>query len=125
MWSNLKTPLEKRKREKTPAEKRPGKDPKHLANVRKLPCCVCGEPAPSDCHHVKAAGGRGMGMKSKDSSVVPLCRHHHDLVERAGSRNEITWFESYGIAPLTLAKALWDSRHDLDAMVKVLDAHRG
>ena len=127
MWSNLKPDREKRPRRKTPAEKRPGKDPQHLANVRKLPCVVCGEPGPSECHHLKqGTNERGMGLRSSDKWAIPLCHEHHiNGVERAGSRNELTWFESFGIAPLTLAQALWSSRHDLDAMQRILETHRG
>ena len=127
MWSNLKQPHEKRVRPKSPAQKRPGKDPKHLANIRELPCCVCGAAPPSECHHVKqGTGERGMGLRSSDKWALPLCNEHHiNGVERAGSRNEIAWFQARGIEPLTLARALWASKSCLEAMRNIIETHRG
>ena len=125
--SLLKEKLEKRKRNKTPAEKRPGKHPEYLEKIRQLPCCVASEKCegPVEAHHLKAMVKRGMGMKSDDRWAVPLCHyHHHQGVERAGSKNEISWFQKRGVDALTLANALWKSRHDLEAMKAVLQAHR-
>lgn len=123
--SLLKTKRESRKRNKTPAEKRPGKHPEHLENIRRLPCAVCSKAPPSECHHVKAAGGGGMGMKVSDRWTIPLCNEHHiHGIEKAGSRNEVSWFQKRGVDALTLASALWANRHSLDAMTEVLKAHK-
>ena len=123
--SLLKEKREKRKRQKTPAEKRPGKHPEHLANVRELPCAVCGKAPPSECHHVKTAEGGGMGMRVSDRWVIPLCAEHHcNGVEKAGSKNEVSWFQKRGVDALTLASALWANRHDYEQMAKVLHVHR-
>lgn len=122
--SLLKEKREKRKAQPSPSEKLDGKRPEYLKLVRQLSCCVCGVSAPSECHHVKAAGGSGMGMKVDDKWTVPMCHDCHiNGVERKGSRNEIGWFQRRGIDPLTLASALWANRHSLDAMAEVLKAH--
>ena len=124
--SLLKTQLEKRKRNKTPVEKRPGKHPEHLANIRWLTCCVANEKCEGaiEAHHLKAMVKRGMGMKSDDKWTVPLCHYHHIRgVEKAGSKNEVSWFQERGVDVLTLASALWANRHSLDAMAEVLKAH--
>lgn len=52
----------------------PARAPHYLAWVRELPCALCGAPPPSDPHH---AGPRGMGQKTDDYRVLPLCRACH------------------------------------------------
>ena len=122
---NFKEPREKRKRPKTPAEKRDGKDEVYLAKVRSLPCCVCGTPGPSEVHHLKQGVKRGMAMKSEDRWTIPLCNDHHiNGIERAGSKNEVQWFVVRGVDCLTLAANLWARRHSLEEMGKVLEAHK-
>lgn len=122
---NFKTKREKRKRVKTPAEKRPGKDPVYLMKLRQLPCVVCGAPAPSQIHHLKATGERGAGLRSSDKWGLPMCHDCHiNGVERHGSKREISWFQHNGIDPLTLASSLWNSRHDLEAMGSIINSHR-
>ena len=123
--ANFKTPREHRKRRKTPAEKRPG-DPDYVKKVKKLPCCVCGAPGPSQIHHLKqGTGERGMAKRSSDKWGVPLCFEHHiNGVERVASQREMVWFQSYGVEPLTLAAALFANKHSLDAMRAVLGANR-
>lgn len=125
--SMLKEKREKRKRQKTPAEKRPGKHPEYLKLIRQLPCCVRNRmcDGPIEAHHLKAGVERGMGMKSEDRWTVPLCNyHHHQGVEKAGTKNEASWFQKRRIDPLTLASSLWANRHDISAMHAVLTAHR-
>lgn len=47
--------------------------------VREMPCCGCGQPAPSDPHHVRSRGaGYGDWLENGDGNVVPLCRPCHD-----------------------------------------------
>ena len=125
IFGNFKIPREKRKRKKSPVEKRPGKYPEYLKKIRALPCCVCGRPGPSEVHHLKGTGLRGTGMKSTDNYTVPLCHTHHiHGVELVGSRKEMQWFFARNIRPLTLAENLYASRHSLSAMEAVLAAHR-
>lgn len=53
-------------------------DLEYLAAVRTLPCCVCGQPA--EPHH---AGRRpGEGLKCHDRETIPMCRLHHQAIER-------------------------------------------
>jgi len=51
------------------------KERKHLAWVKEQPCVVCGEPGPSDAHHVE---------QHKQYLCIPLCKDCH-----TGSRNGI------------------------------------
>lgn len=46
----------------TPAERR------HLARVKELPCGVCGEPGPSDAHHIE---------QHLQYLCIPLCKDCH------------------------------------------------
>ena len=54
----------------------PRRSKPYLAFVRKLDCCNCGTPGPSDPHH---EGKRGVGQKTSDMLVVPLCRRCHSI----------------------------------------------
>lgn len=54
----------------------PRRSKAYLAFVRKLDCCNCGTPGPSDPHH---EGKRGVGQKTSDMLVVPLCRRCHSI----------------------------------------------
>ena len=103
---------------------RPGMSPAHLDRIRQCPCCVCLATTRSDPHHLKAGiKERGMGLRSTDRHTVPMCRHHHEEVEAAGSRNEQRWFTSRGIDALDLAAALWQSS-DVNLMTKIVKAHK-
>lgn len=105
---------------------RDGNSKAHLACIRKLPCCVCLKMPGGEAHHLKATGQRGMGMRSPDKEAVPMCNDCHiNGVERAGSKNELAWFEKRGIQALDLAKALWDSTGDVPKMVRIVLAQRG
>lgn len=100
---------EKAKRTKDPRAEREGNDEKHLRAIRKCPCCIPGcNVVGVDPHHLKCIPGtRGTALRAPDQFVVPLCRAHHDDVERIGSRNEVKWFSDRGIDPVNLADALW------------------
>jgi hypothetical protein len=41
-----------------------------------------------------------------DEFTVPLCRGHHRELHRVG--NEVAWWQDRRIAPLAIAKSLWD-----------------
>ena len=47
----------------------------HMGRIKSLPCAVCGEPGPSDCHHIE----QGMHYLT-----LPLCKDCHQ-----GSHNGI------------------------------------
>ena len=54
------------------------RNPKRLAEIRKLPCVRCGNPAPSEaCHANWAEFGKSMGKKASDEYTVALCRVCH------------------------------------------------
>lgn len=118
------------KAKKSPADKRkelPGNSEKHLAVLRTLPCCIPGcNRIGGTVHHLKTTGLRGGAMKSPDKFGLPMCAEHHlHGVERAGSRNELDWFEKHGIEALDLAAALWMVSPDKAAMCRIIMTHRG
>lgn len=53
----------------------------YLQEVRELPCCITGQPGPSDPHHTEVGGFR---MKGTDYSCIPLSREIHRQVEDYG-----------------------------------------
>jgi hypothetical protein len=115
------------KRAKKPAAaRRPGMSDDHLACIRKLPCCACLTMPAGEAHHLKAGTNeRGAGMRSTDRWAVPLCRTHHEEIERIGSRNEPSKFAEWRIGDaLNLASDLWNSTGDASRMTKILLAHR-
>lgn len=121
--------IERLKAKKTPADKRkalPGNSEKHLAALRLLPCCISGCcRVAGTVHHLKATGARGGAMRSPDKYGLPMCEEHHlHGVERAGSRNEISWFTKHGVEPLELAAALWMVSPDKAAMCRIVMAHK-
>jgi hypothetical protein len=108
-------------------EEREGMDQKHVKNVRDCPCCVptCSRRRAGTIHHLKdVKEERGASVRSTDRFGVPLCGHHHEEVERAGTKNETTWFETHGIDVKGLARALWNARESLKAMIRVVNTHK-
>lgn len=107
----------KRKSPRERREKRAGNDSSHLACIRELPCIACLMETPArlktecDPHHLKcgpARDERGMGQRATDQWAVPLCRVHHEQVERSGSGRELSWWQIIGFPkPWDLARALW------------------
>lgn len=47
----------------------------HMLRVKELPCSVCGQPGPSDAHHILE--GRTPGRKSPNFLCIPLCKDCH------------------------------------------------
>lgn len=81
---------------------------KHLDKVRKLPCLVCGSPAPNHAHHIQFSEHRGFGQKVGDQYTVPLCGTcHHELhVTQEGER---LYWAFAGIDALAAAEEIWSS----------------
>jgi ERF superfamily len=77
----------------------------HLRFVAAQPCLIC-KRSPSDPHHLKFAQPRALGRKVSDEFTVPLCREHHQALHRQG--NEIAWWANVNVAPLEVAKSLWE-----------------
>ena len=110
----------------TGEQKREKEAPGYLAKIRKLPCCICNEPAPSHAHHLKSAEQRGMGQKVANRWTLPLCHECHlHGVEKVGSRQEPAWFRERGILCMDLAAALHANAHSLEAMIAVMASHKG
>jgi hypothetical protein len=78
----------------------------HLAFVATQPCLIC-KAAPCDAHHLKIARPRSLGRKVSDEFTVPLCRKHHRELHRHG--NETNWWANMQIAPLPIARELWEA----------------
>jgi hypothetical protein len=66
---------------------KPARNPQYLRWIRTLPCSVCGSTRYVEAAHT---GPRGLGQKSPDASVIPLCARHHrtgpDAYHRLGPR---------------------------------------
>ncbi|AIJ10549.1 DUF968 domain-containing protein [Edwardsiella anguillarum] len=56
---------------------------KYTRWVKTQPCCGCGNPA-DDPHHIinSGLGLGGIGTKTHDLFVIPLCRRCHDELHR-------------------------------------------
>ena len=78
----------------------------HLLFVGTHPCLVC-QQLPADAHHLKFAQPKALGRKASDEFTVPLCRGHHRELHRHG--NEKAWWTNLQIAPLEVAKRLWET----------------
>jgi DNA recombination protein Rad52 len=96
------------------AEPKRLRDKTHLKFVASQACLICGRQ-PSDPHHLRFAQPRGIGLKVSDEFTVPLCRGHHRQLHQAG--NEVTWWESFQIDALAMAKDLWKQTHAKDGRV--------
>jgi hypothetical protein len=108
-------------------EDRDGMSDRHLAALRKCPCVACLAVGKSTVHHLKSGTKeRGMSVRSTDKFGVPLCMADHEAVERAGTRNEVKLFQSWGVEdPHALALALWGAACDVPKMMKIVIEHRG
>lgn len=53
---------------------KPVRNPAYLRWIRSLPCVVCRTRGQIEASHT---GPHGMGQKSSDLSVIPLCARHH------------------------------------------------
>jgi hypothetical protein len=84
----------------------------HLAFVASHPCLIC-QRTPCDAHHVKFAQPKALGRKVSDEFTVPICRDHHHELHRHG--NEAAWWANLKIAPLNIAKELWQTSPIHDA----------
>jgi hypothetical protein len=88
----------------------------HLTFVATLPCLIC-KSTPSDPHHLKIARPRSLGKKVSDEFTVPLCRTHHQELHRHG--NETNWWKDKQIAPLSIARRLWEEGSSLHPTLSV------
>jgi hypothetical protein len=84
----------------------PKRSKAHLVFVASQSCLVC-QRTPCDAHHLKFAQPRALGHKVSDEFTVPLCRDHHNELHRHG--NEAAWWANLNIAPMNIAKELWQT----------------
>lgn len=63
---------------------------KHLDYVRRLDCMICKTNYSVQAHHLLKPwkGQRGMGMKSSDYNVVPLCHTCHRELHDMGDEHK-------------------------------------
>ena len=66
----------------------------HMRRVKALPCAVCGQPPPSDAHHV--IHDRFGTRKASDFDTIPLCKAHHQDGPLAIHNGKERWREAYG-----------------------------
>jgi hypothetical protein len=78
----------------------------HLLFVGSQPCLIC-QRSPCDAHHLKFAQPKALGRKVSDEFTVPLCRDHHHELHQFG--NEPAWWANLQVAPLAVAKQLWQT----------------
>jgi hypothetical protein len=67
------------------------KDKKYFAKVTELGCCICRQPP--QIHHCT---GAGMGLRSSNRDVMPLCHYHHVGAEGIHTIGVRTWEKKYG-----------------------------
>jgi hypothetical protein len=95
---------------------------RHLRFVASQPCLIC-KASPCDAHHLKFAQARSLSMKVSDEFTVPLCRRHHQELHRHG--NEAAWWANGQIAPLEIAKQLWETTSSDHASADRVGASQG
>lgn len=80
----------------------------HLAFIRTLPCLTCrAQQTPTEAAHIRYADPTsGMGRKSHDDLVVPLCGDCHRGPGGQHSKGERDFWEERGIDPVRIAAAL-------------------
>ncbi|WP_180163637.1 hypothetical protein [Acinetobacter sp. YH12069] len=66
------------------------RNPKRLAEIRKLPCVRCGNPNSQAAHSNSAKHGKGRSIKASDEFTVPLCHSCHSQFDQfdLGNREE-------------------------------------
>ena len=80
------------------------KDPKRLAAVQLMPCCICGA-TDVEAAHIRMGsiehGKRqtGMGERPDDRWTVPLCVAHH---REQHTMSERAFWGRYGLDPFEL-----------------------
>jgi uncharacterized protein DUF968 len=84
---------------------------KHLAFIRSLPCCICGDDTGTEAAHIRTGHighGKpitGMQEKPSDAWCLPLCNAHH---REQHTMAELSFWKKYGIDPFMLAITLRD-----------------
>lgn len=58
------------------------RDPKRLAEIRKLPCVRCGSSPSQAAHSNSSRHGKGRGIKASDEFTIPLCYSCHSQFDQ-------------------------------------------
>lgn len=66
----------------------------YMLAVKRLPCCICGAPPPSEAHH--CISGRYSARKSSDWHTIPLCAKHHRIGPDAIHEGKASWEARHG-----------------------------
>lgn len=78
-------------------------DPRYIAEVRRLPCCICAafgypQTSPTQAHH--AICERYSRERVPDREAIPLCEGHHqgllDTSKIAIHKERAEWVSRYG-----------------------------
>lgn len=102
-------------------------DRNYLTQVRSLPCLSCGVQGSSEASHVRMGSHRhgktnpGIGRRPDDKWTVPQCHSCHMEMHATGER---TYWEALRIDVIEVALVLWESRGDLDAMMRVVKKYQ-
>jgi hypothetical protein len=102
----------------------------HLAFIRGLPCCVCGDNTSTEAAHIRMADAKagkryvGKGEKADDRWTVPLCGGHHRIQHQCG---ELAFWGAPStpgyLDPIFLALALHSVSGDHEAGCSIIEAH--
>jgi hypothetical protein len=104
------------------------KDDKHLAFIRDLPCCICGDNTTTEAAHLRSGSYRygkpptGGSEKPSDRWTIPLCGRHH---RQQHSMQETVFWEENRIDPYILAMSLHGISGDHEMASHILERQRG
>lgn len=85
------------------------KDEKHLAYIRGLSCCICGDNTSTEAAHIRYAceevgkRGTGLGERPDDKWSTPLCGAHHRQQHILGER---VFWALHKLDPIKIAMEL-------------------
>lgn len=92
-------------------------DEKHRKYIASLPCIVCKRSGHTQCAHIRAGNGGGMGYKPSDECTVPLCVSCHE----DQGRNERKFWGGSTTRITALARRLYANSGDRDyAMMEIV-----
>jgi hypothetical protein len=93
----------------------------HEEFIRTLPCVACGQPAPSECAHVRSGTDGGTGLKPNSRYTVPLCAKCHRTGHEAQHLvGELAFWSRLRIDPLNVALKLWTVSGDVPAAERII-----
>jgi hypothetical protein len=100
-------------------------DEKHLAFIRTLCCCICGDNTSTEAAHIRMADPRiakpitGNSNKPDDRFVLPQCGAHHRMQH---SMSERRFWEQQGLDAVLLALAIYSVSGDAEEAERIMRA---